>query len=511
MSPFKRRDFLIQSGLGLAATFGPWSPLLSARTASAKASDDPVRAAFRAALPERPWLLGVSSIEREHFEAPAEIVHGALPDTLRGTFFRNGPARHEVAGERYQHSFDGDGVLQAYRIAGGSIRHEARLIETRKVAIERRAGRRLLPGFGTPPAPGFSPKDNNEMNVANISVTWQGDRLLALWEGGDAYEIAPDTLASEGPYHWSTETAGMPFSAHPRIEPDGTMWNFGSIGWMGKLALYRIGASGKLEAVHVMDFPKAGMIHDFTVTERHLVFLMPPLLVDPEAEPRTFLDRHVWHGDEPMRVLLVDKNDLSKHTWLEGPTAFVFHFGNAWEEKDGTIHVDFCRHPNADLVFGALRRVMWGEELPSEPGLVTKWTIDPKRGRIQEDIGVEMAEFPSVDPRIVGRRHTHVVTLGRRETPDTPHPGFNSVVRHDMETGASQAFTYPGNVLPEEHVVVPGEAGGPDWIVGTGLDYERRAQQLAVFREDQLEDGPVALARLPYWLPTGLHGRFVPA
>jgi carotenoid cleavage dioxygenase len=502
MTGISRRELLIGSGAGLLATLAPLRGWAS--------TADPVRDAFAAALAERPWLLAFANVERDAFAAPAELVHGALPPGLSGSLYRNGPAQHEVAGQRYHHSFDGDGLVQAFRLSGGKVRHQARLIETRKLRMEREAGRRLTPGFGTPPPPDrLASNDNRDMNAANISVLWHADRLLALWEGGDAYALEPGTLATVGAHHWSAETAGMPFSAHPRREPDGTLWNFGSIPWMAKLAVYHISREGRIVRVQLIDLPHPGMIHDFLVTERHLVFLIPPLLYERESDAQTFLGRHAWHGEEPLRILLVDKGDLARQTWLEAPASFVFHLGNAWEEPGGAIHLDFCRHPNADLVFGALRRVMWGESVANEPATVTRMTIDPKSRRAAEDIGVEIAEFPSVDPRLVGRRQRYVTTLGRRDGPEAGYLDLNAVVRHDLEDGGTASFAYPASVIPEEHVFVPAAADGAGWIVGTALDYERRATQLAVFEADRLAEGPVALARLPYWLPVGLHGRFV--
>jgi carotenoid cleavage dioxygenase-like enzyme len=69
-----------------------------------------------------------------------------------------------------------------------------------------------------------------------------GKRLYALWEAGSALDLDPDTLASRGWKAWSPETAGAPFSAHPRVDPDGTGWSFGYMPGSGKLLIYQIGA-----------------------------------------------------------------------------------------------------------------------------------------------------------------------------------------------------------------------------------------------------------------------------
>ncbi|WP_265685709.1 carotenoid oxygenase family protein, partial [Verminephrobacter eiseniae] len=64
--------------------------------------------------------------------------------------------------------------------------------------------------------------------------------------------------------------------------------------------------------------------------------------------------------------------------------------------------------------------------------------------------------------------------------------------------------------LVEEHVFVP-DGAQPGWIRGTALDFVQRTTVLSCFAADDLAAGPVAQARLPYALPPGLHGAFVPA
>ena len=59
------------------------------------------------------------------------------------------------------------------------------------------------------------------MNVANTHIVAHGGELLALWEGGSAMKLDADTLDARGFKTWAPDYAGMPFSAHPRVGPDG--------------------------------------------------------------------------------------------------------------------------------------------------------------------------------------------------------------------------------------------------------------------------------------------------
>ena len=115
-----RRRFVATTGLGALSIAG--LPL-----ARAGASD--WAHLFARGLEANPALLGWRGVRADALECTARI-EGRLPDALRGTFYRNGPAVHERFGVRYQHLFDGDGMVQAYRFDGRGVTHRARVLAT---------------------------------------------------------------------------------------------------------------------------------------------------------------------------------------------------------------------------------------------------------------------------------------------------------------------------------------------------------------------------------------------
>lgn len=458
-----------------------------------------------------PWKLGYATPPADLPDAAA-TVRGRFPDALAGTLYRIGPTGHDLGGERYHHWFDGDGMVQRFAIEGTRVRHQGRYVQTPKRVAEVRAGKRLTEAFGTVP-PGVEPPTSaDSMNVANTSVLPVAGELLALWEGGSAARMNMRTLDTLGLKTWRADLAGMPFSAHPRVDPDGTVWNFGVGSGQGLLALYEIAPEGSLRRAGVVPMAELPMVHDFAVTERHLVFLMPPLVYDSaRKQPGTsFLDAHVWRPELGMRALVIDKKDWQKRQLLTLPAGFLFHVGNAWEESTpgGTrIHIDYVRSENASAVFTANRELMRGRRVPSPEPHLTVATLDLGTGRAtQEQLPLE-AEFPRIDPRRVGLRHRSVVhaTQGMKE-----RPGFTAIARTEVETGCSQRFVYGPQAMVEEHVFVP-DGKGAGWILGTVLDLVQKKTLLSCFAADRLADGPVAQATLRYALPLGLHGVFVPA
>ena len=459
-----------------------------------------------------PWKLGFATPPGDLPLAPA-TVKGRFPDAVAGTLYRIGPAGHDLGGERYRHWFDGDGMAQRFLIEGTRVSHQGRYVATPKRVAELRAGRRLTEAFGTVPPGAQPPGSADSINVANTSVLPLQGEVLALWEGGSATRLDACTLETLGTRPWRADLAGMPFSAHPKVEPDGTIWNFGVGSSRSLLALYEIAPKGALRRAEVVPVADLPMVHDFAVTARHLVFLMPPLVYDSQRKQAgaSFLDAHVWRPELGMRALVIDKKDWSRRQLFTLPAGFLFHVGNAWEEEHaprGTrIHIDYVRSEDATAVFTTERELMRGRWLPRSKPHLTVATLDLGTGRATQDTLPLDAEFPRIDPRRVGLRHRSVVHATQSED---SQPGFRAIARTNVETGRSQRFVYGKQAMVEEHVFVP-DGRGPGWILGTVLDVAQKKTVLSCFAADQLAAGPVAQATLPYALPLGLHGSFVPA
>ncbi|MEM7099243.1 MAG: carotenoid oxygenase family protein [Pseudomonadota bacterium] len=505
-----RREF--SKGLGLSAGLGLASTAINAADPKEIGGSD-WAAAFDAAMQEQPWLLAYRSVDQSAFNAQAKLV-GKWPSELRGTLYRNGPARHEVHGFRYQHWFDGDGMMQAYRIGPDSVTHQARLVATHKVIAEDQAGRALYPGFASippNPAPVTSP---DVINVANISVLPHHNKLMALWEAGSPWEIDPDTLETKGIYAFSEHTKGVPFSAHPRVEADGTLWNFGYLSSAGMLVFWHISPTGKLVKVGKIDVDPITMVHDFVVTQNHIVLLIPPLDYQIPTRAMSFLDAHTWRPDNPTRVLVVDKNDFSNHFFVELPAQWVFHFGNGWEDKNGVIRFDAARADDPMAMISSFREIMRGNIVPSSPSHHHQYRIDTKRRTISEIPLFHTrldTEFPCVDPRVSCRKNSKITFLASHADQPAPHGLLNEVSSFDFESGQRDHFRYPDHIIPEEHLFIPAPDSAVEtqgWVLGSGLDWKAKVQKLFVFDAQHLQDGPLAEAHLPYSLPLGLHGKF---
>lgn len=469
--------------------------------------------AFAAASPSRPWTLGYRSLDADRVSSEAKLI-GKLPPELRGTLFRNGPARHERGGQRYGHRWDGDGMIQRYSLSDSGVSHVGQYVHTKKYEAESTSGRFLTSGFGTR-IPGSDPVPAaiDDLNPANISVLDFAGDLLALWEAGSPYRVDPESLATRGLKTWDAALAGRPFSAHPKVERDGSLWNFGVDPLAGELTLYHLAADGRLLHSRVLNIDQLPPTHDFAVTEHHLVFLLPSLILNRDRleSGASFAESCQWAPTLGMRVLTIDKSDWSQRSYGL-PPGCLFHVANAWEDKDGTIRLQYMRADDPMSLLSGWS-VMRAEYRHQEGARLTSLVLDPTaKTATQSTIGEQEGEFPIVATNDASRLYDRVLCVERGTGRTLDVPGFDQVALIDIHSGAARRFSYGDDWLVEEHLLIsaPGEAV-PRWIVGTALDTRDQSTVLSVFDAEHVSDGPIAQARLPYSLPLGLHGTFRPA
>ena len=466
------------------------------------ASQFSIERAFAGTMPAD-WQLGFADVEADVAPHAMELVHGRPPEGLIGDLYRNGPAKFRRPGGNTDHWFDGDGMIRRYRLDGGKAQMSARFVDTPKRQIEAAAGAMIAPGFGTDGRPGAPVANNDDSSPANTNVIKVGGDLWALWEGGSPMKVAPDTLATRGFETLGEGLAHMPFLAHPRIEPDGRIWNLGQL--RSQAILWRLAANGALEEAVPLNLPRASYIHDFTATARHIVIVLQPWIYTRDDFP--IIDGIDWKPELGTQVMVIDKADLSQRRIFELPTFSFFHLGDAWEESDGTIRFDACIEPDATFATTTAYDLLDGRLGQNNLPMLAMIALhaDGRGELVRTRIS---AEFPRADHRRAG--------LNRRYTVHTALYGHGAVARgvglFDWNSGASTVHDFGPGHMVEEFVFAAGGSGEMDgWLVGTTLNLAARATELHVFRARDIAAGPVATWRGDHALPISFHGSFVAA
>ena len=452
------------------------------------------------------WRVGFAGLDADVAPTAMRRISGRAPVDLAGSLYRNGPGKFHRPGGSVDHWFDGDGLMRSFRITEGEVTLTARFVDTPKRRTDTAANAVVTPGFGTAARPGARVESNDDTNGANISVLPVGNEVWALWEAGSAFAMDAKTLETKGMKTLRPDLAHVPFLAHPRVDANGDVWSLGVSN--NKALVWRLARDGALKSADIVDLPMASYIHDFTASERYLILILQPWVQDRNVLP--FVDSLSWHPEQGTKVLVLDKNDLSRRRVFELPAFFAFHYGDAWEEADGTLRFDGCVSANPSFAINNGRNLMKGTWTPEPSPILTMFVLSPD-GKARMDATTISAEFPRNNQRLAGsaRRYTaHATGDGGGG------PLFNGLATHDWKTGKSDAYDFGPSHLMEEAVFVPRPAGTDEldgWLLAPSVNLLARATELHVFDARRVAAGPICTWRADVVLPVSLHGAFVPA
>jgi carotenoid cleavage dioxygenase len=454
---------------------------------------------------EIPALSGVfAPVHAEHDVGPLE-VQGEIPSDLRGAYFRNGPNSLFPPLGSYTYPLEGDAMLHGIWIADdGSVRYRNRIIWTPQMRIERTAGKALWAGIMTPYMPGPdvvpAPYANDFKPSPFINIVHHGGRWLALSEVDPPWEVTAELeVVGTGPFTWDGAIGGM--SPHPRVDPStGEMFVFRYNFEEPFLMWASVAADGTV--LHQPDpiaIDGTYMIHDFVLTERHVVLFVMPAKFDLQALLTGSGPPLAWHGDQAGRIAVIPRNGTAADVqWVETDPFWVYHFANGFDDGDEIV-VDFARFSHFSLGGG-----------PAATGGATRARINPGAGTVKLDPYTDaISEFPRIDDNLQTRAHRYFTVSSK--TPGTPFGEWNVLTRFDTRTGTSAVWDSGAKVF-DEVVFAPAVGGQPEqgYYVTFRTDTETMRSDWVVLDASDIAAGPIATVGLPARVPAGLHGNWFP-
>jgi carotenoid cleavage dioxygenase-like enzyme len=412
-------------------------------------------------------------------------VEGSIPADLTGWYLRNGPNPRTGAG----HWCVGDGMVHGIRLENG----RAAWYRNRWVRTE---------SFEHPvPLYNDDGSRNLHTSIANTHVVRHAGKTLALMEFSLPYEISND-LKTLGAYDFGGMLTDS-MTAHPKICPTtGEMHFFGSGNiFEPHVTYHRADADGHLTVSRALDVPALTLMHDFALTDSHVVFMDLPLLFNLNValtQPNQRDLPYRWDGNHGARLGLLRRDDpYGPVRWFDIDPCFVFHIANAYD-SGGSVILEVLRYPEMwrdSSDFGG-DAVLWRWKVNLDTGIVEERQLD--------DRGVE---FPRVDDRLVGAAARYSVAVGN-----------GALVRYDLQRDIATEHRFGGGrhgapSAPGEAVFAPA-VGQSDELAGWYLTYvydpATDGSDLVVIDASDFEGDPVARIRLPRRVPHGFHGNWIP-
>lgn len=434
-------------------------------------------------------------------------VEGDIPPELDGSYVRNGPNSQypPVGGGMFP--FDGDGMVHVVTFQQGRARYRNKWVTTKDLVAEREAGHALFGGTYAPSRTLTTRVDHERAtgkNWSNANVIAHAGRILSLGDGGAPYELSW-RFGTVGEHTFDGSLPGV-MAAHPKIDPIWDELCFFSTSIEPPYLTYGVvSPRGQVSRLQPIDLPRPVFMHDFAVTDQHVVFFDSPAVIEPSSAADGSLVS--WQPEHGTRIGLLLREGENDHVrWFPTENRFAMHFVNAYTDGDEVI-IDYIHRDAFSLETAA-----GIEQLPTYHRCV----IESGRGVVTDEMfDPTPVELPRIDDRRAGLHHRYAYLAAVTRSDGRPRGvGFDTLVRYDLKGEEVLPHCFPPGVVVGEPQFVPrrdSRTEGDGWILALTYDIPQDRSQLVVLDAQDFASGPRAVVQLPRRVPAGLHGTWLPA
>jgi len=415
-------------------------------------------------------------------------VKGEVPKEINGLYIRNGMNPRSGFSD---HWFFGNGMLHGFNFEDGKVSYKNRYVRTPYYEKDLD----IIGSFGDLSA-----------SPANTHIIKHADKFLALEEAHLPWEV-DENLETKGAYDFNGKLKGA-MTAHPRTCPKTGELLFFSYSVMSEpyLTYYRVNPVGKLVQIEPIELPRAVMMHDWNVTENHVVFMDLPIISDMNLAVETGSPFGFKPEFGARLGVMPREGSNSDVRWFDIDPCYVFHPLNSYEEGNKIIlHV--CRQQEA--MVGGFQDIYGGETTVAR---LWKWTIDLELGSVKEEqIDDAPCDFPRIDDRRIGFKNDY----GYFTTLETDVESLTigrHLLKYDLVNGKRLTHDLGENVTGGEALFVPRTANSSEddgWVISLAYEAETDRSKLLIINSQDFESAPVAEIYAPQRVPNGAHGSWV--
>jgi len=462
------------------------------------------------------WQGGYESLTEE-YDYWIDDIEGEIPPELAGTLFRNGAGLLDINKERLHHPFDGDGMISRITFTNGRAHFRNRFVQTAGYLAEQKAGKILYRGvFGTQKPGGWLANifDLKIKNIANTNVIYWGKKLLALWEAAEPYSLNPQTLETLGnEYFNGVLSKGEAFSAHPRIDPNGTLVNFAiKPGLSTTITIFELNTNGEITSKQNHSVPGFCFIHDFVITENYCIFFQNPVDFNPipfALGISSAAQCIKFQKNQPTRIIIIPRKTQTENVKvLETQAGFIFHHVNAFELRNEIIIDSICYEsltevePNSDY-----RKTDFDTNSPPQ---LWRFNLNLSENKVQNQlIDPRPTEFPTIHPNYVGKSYRYLYSAAAHQS--TVNAPLQAIFKVDLESGRKQLWSAAPRGFIGEPIFIPrpnSQTEDDGWLIALVYDAEHHRSDVVILDAENLEKGAIAKLHLKHHIPYGLHGSF---
>jgi carotenoid cleavage dioxygenase len=474
-------------------------------------------------FPDTPAFTGFNTPSRIEGDAFDLAVEGTIPPEINGAFYRVQPDPQFPPLLGNDIPFNGDGMITMFSFENGRVHFRQRWARTDKWKLEHAAGRSLFGAYRNPLTDDPAAKGTIR-GTANTNIFHHGGRLYALKEDSPALVMELETLETIGYTDFGGRMTGETFTAHPKIDPETGELVFFGYAAKGEttrdIAYYVADAHGRIVREEWLEAPYPAEIHDFAVTREHVLFAVLPTTTSLERL-RAGGPHWLWDPTRQAEIAIFSRQKgVRSIRWFKGPARWLFHFFNAYSVGSQVV-AEACVSQAQTFPF-MYPDTQGGAFDPAKAvPRITRWSFDLSSSANtfeERTLWTHYCEFPRIDDRIAMAQHRYGFVIANEPSRDFKGgglfgPAFNTIVRYDFATGATESFALDENSTAQEPVFVPRTPEAPEadgYLLVLVNRFDTMLNDLLVLDTLRIAAGPIAAIKLPIRLRNGVHGNWVP-
>lgn len=467
------------------------------------------------------YALGFESLESE-VELERTVISGEVPSWLSGTLVRTGPAKFEVGEQKFNHWFDGLGMLHRFSVNDGEVSYGNKFIQSRAYLEAMENDQISMREFGTDPDPqlfrhvshGYEPHgtDNAIVNIVKIK-----DKILATTQMPMPIEFDPKTLKTIGTFDFDDNLPDGFTTPHPQVDrAGGYLYNFTiSLDPPVSHNLYRFDGT-KRELLTTIPTDSPSFLNSFALTDNYVIMVEQPYRLDYMAliaGGKAFANCFDWKPQEPCKFWVIDKESGEVLRTFDTESFFFLHHINAYEDDDGVV-LDMITYKDPKIL-GALYldNLRSGGSIPVPQA--RRFRLDSDYDRVtSEPLRDAFVELPRINEVFSGRPYRYFYGFGGYGSlvggASLTYEFANSLVKVDVEGGPTQIWQQEG-CFPGEAIFVanPGGTDEDDGVL-MSVVLDSAASQSFLLLLDARTMTEVGRANVPHHIPFSLGGNFFP-
>ena len=454
-------------------------------------------------------------------------VEGEIPAAIDGTFYRSCVDRRYPQLHPDDIPYNADGAVDMFRFRDGHVDFRSKYIRTPRYIVERRERRGLFGMYrnrytNDPLVEGLSENSGNTTPIVHAG------KLFSLKESSPPMLMDPHTLRTIEEHDFGGRMTATSFNAHPKIDPiTGEMiaFSYEAKGDLSDdLAVHFFAPDGTLTRSVWLKVPVVCMMHDFMITEKHVI-LPCTSMVTSEERLKAGLNHWAYDRNVPAWVGILPRDGEAKDVqWFKGPhdRSMLIHATNARTIGNKVILDAPASRGNFNPQFPNVDGSPFDDE--ARRSTMRVWTFDLNSGGTgwDEEVifqGIRPTSFTRMDDRYITQDFRWSFNLVN--DPDMPWDSEvggsrknNAWYRFDHAEGRVDKFTAgPTHELFEAQFVPRSDDApeGDGFLMGMASNHATMRSELLIADAQHLEDGPIARVIMPFRLHMQVHGWWVPS